>query len=501
MPLIMTSIEQERFELAVKRHTRHPSTASDPRANLARCFALAHGAALGLAPSSQRLSFYNADEEYDRQGIKNPLSHWRISEANLNYELCPSYPRVLAVPMRVSDQMLHRAAAFRSGRRLPVLSWKDTASAASICRCSQPMVGVAKSRSSHDEALLQAIVDTNPHREALLIIDCRPRMNAELNHAKGKGYEHPAQYLNTKLTFASIDNIHVMRVSLRALLNLLSAEAVQSGAREKDFLSELERCGWMEHLRKVLIAATQVAHAVHRENFSVLIHCSDGWDRTAQVSALAQLMLDHTFRTRRGFEALVEKEWVEFGHQFALRCGTVAPIERGGVHAAPSDEQLSPIFLQFVDCVWQLSQQWPTAFEFNSHYLASLLYHLTSGLHATFMANCERQRSQLRLCERAACVWRSLDGDQYRNQAFIKSEAVLFPELGRVALQPWLAYYCRGSDCLRPDPLVLAEARCATLVCENEQLHERLRAALAGQRDKPEGQVTLKALRNEPAAG
>ena len=38
------------------------------------------------------------------------------------------------------------------------------------------------------------MTDTNPFADKLQIIDCRPRVNAELNHAKGKGYEHPAQY-------------------------------------------------------------------------------------------------------------------------------------------------------------------------------------------------------------------------------------------------------------------------------------------------------------------
>lgn len=51
---------------------------------------------------------------------------------------------------------------------------------------------------------------------------------------------------------------------------------------------------------------------------SVVVHCSDGWDRTGQLTSLAMLMLDGYYRTIRGFEVLLEKEWLSFGHRFQL---------------------------------------------------------------------------------------------------------------------------------------------------------------------------------------
>lgn len=55
---------------------------------------------------------------------------------------------------------------------------------------------------------------------------------------------------------------------------------------------------------------------VENHKTSVLVHCSDGWDRTAQLTALSMLMLDPYYRTIKGFEILIEKEWVSFGHKF-----------------------------------------------------------------------------------------------------------------------------------------------------------------------------------------
>ena len=36
-----------------------------------------------------------------------------------------------------------------------------------------------------------------------------------------------------------------------------------------------------------------------------------------QITALSMMMLDPYFRTIKGFEVLIEKEWLSFGHKFA----------------------------------------------------------------------------------------------------------------------------------------------------------------------------------------
>lgn len=62
----------------------------------------------------------------------------------------------------------------------------------------------------------------------------------------------------------------------------------------------------------------RIADRLESGKTSVVVHCSDGWDRTAQLTSLAMLMLDSHYRTIKGFEVLLEKEWMSFGHRFAM---------------------------------------------------------------------------------------------------------------------------------------------------------------------------------------
>ena len=52
------------------------------------------------------------------------------------------------------------------------------------------------------------------------------------------------------------------------------------------------------------VACVQAIH----EGITVLVHCSDGWDRTAQTCSLASIMLDPYYRTIEGFQVTVSAD-------------------------------------------------------------------------------------------------------------------------------------------------------------------------------------------------
>lgn len=75
------------------------------------------------------------------------------------------------------------------------------------------------------------------------------------------------------------------------------------------FLSGLEASNWLKHIKAVLDTSLFIAKAIIRERASVLVHCSDGWDRTAQTCSLASIILDPYYRTIHGFQVQFSYYW------------------------------------------------------------------------------------------------------------------------------------------------------------------------------------------------
>jgi myotubularin-related protein 1/2 len=350
-------------------------------------------------------NLYDPIEEFKRQGVNTiPLSaphstqseDLRLSWANESFTLCSSYPRVFVVPSEkyVTDIDLHLVAQFRSRGRIPVCTWKHPTGRQTIWRCSQPKVGMNNTRCAEDEKLLSSITNFSAYGEMFGIFDARPKFNARANILAGKGFENPDLYRNClkKIFFQNIENIHVMRQSYQALV-----KACQKEVHDQGFLMAVTQSGWLNHISIVLKATVEMVKALDQDKISLLIHCSDGWDRTAQLAGLCELCLDPFYRTTRGFFILIEKEWISYGHQFQRRTG----------HKDKNwnDDQRSCIFLQWCDTVYQLLLQFPRHFEFNSHLLVTLVHHLYSCRFGTFFYNSDMVRRKNKIREKTVSLW------------------------------------------------------------------------------------------------
>ncbi|KAJ2399570.1 phosphatidylinositol-3-phosphatase ymr1 [Coemansia sp. RSA 2559] len=532
-------------------------------------------------PDNVGWALYSPKDEFGRMGVGNSEvgQFWRLSDINRKYQLCPTYPPVLAVPAKISDTTLTYAAKHRSKSRLPVLCYLHP-NKASMTRSSQPMVGLKQARSVQDEKLVEAILATSEPQGVAprygternnIIIDARPTTNAVANRAVGAGSENMDHYKRCRKEYLGIDNIHVMRDALNKMVDAMQAVEQQdpsssSASPERPPRGVVARIqgsktNWLRHIGNIMVGVRTIVEAIDAGNH-VLVHCSDGWDRTAQLTSLAQLCLDPYYRTIKGFAVLIEKEWVSFGHQFSLRCGHTGHLDKfkvsrakaaskassddnnGGAPAsddntsasggdgeesdilqagtsmfgrfasralrgvqsrissaiqaasdnmedeenldpfvseypelqpnyvtpersesgkpsagssggfrlgrAKHDHETSPVFQQFLDCVYQIWVQHPTMFEFNEDLLLDLFYHLHSAQFGTFIGNNMRERDALGFVQNTQSVWTwvlqriSSDSSVYQNQLYMEStdshqRRVIVPDPGYI--QYWSALF------------------------------------------------------------
>ncbi|KAL3320051.1 Myotubularin- protein 2 [Cichlidogyrus casuarinus] len=417
---------------------------------------------------------YNPEDEFTRQNIV--VNGWKITNINADFKLSETYPPVLAVPKDASDELLKEVAKCRSKGRIPVLSWLHPVSKASLTRASQPLVGPTKKRLEPDIQMLKLIKETNANSNSLLIFDARPRVNAMANITVGGGVEDPSNYENIQYIFLNIQNIHAMRGSQTKI-----TDACFSKPDDSKWFKQLSDSKWLYHLKQILFAATSIADKIENHKTSILVHCSDGWDRTAQITSLAMIMLDPHYRTIRGFEELIEKEWISFGHKFSQRTGSQAaggsllmPDSQSSillVHSSPNgtkkvakEDERSPVFLQFIDCVWQMTNQFKTAFEFNEKFLITIMDELYAGRFGTFLFDNLYQAQQNQCREKTISLWGYLNEnlDEYRNPFYLNSEItghrVIFPQHALVQLKLWTSYYLRWHRSMQvQDPIALRE--------------------------------------------
>lgn len=284
----------------------------------------------------------------------------------------------------------------------------------------------------------------------------RQRADSCLRRARREHVGPGSRYEACSLEYMNIGNIHTMRESLQKLL-----EALELPDRKQQ--RAVDNSHWKEHLGRILEGAVHIVHSLSAGD-PVLVHwcvfcfarvsrfdrgrgSTDGWDRTAQLTCLTSLMLDPHYRTMEGFAVLVEKEWLAFGHKFAQRHG------HGTFSAKFKDTQRAPIFLQFIDTVWQLMQQFPTSFEWNERFLTVVLDAVYGNVFGTFLCNTDQERRKLyQVIDQTVSVWSYVLArrsefvnplfDERRGQ---ESQAALklHPRTSEQQLQVWRGLYCR----------------------------------------------------------
>jgi len=391
-------------------------------------------------------AIYDPIREFSRQGVTedNNLG-LRFCECNKDFNLCQTYPEFLIEPQTISDKELIQASQYRTKNRLPIMAYyyfntvdEDPAYKPTIWRSAQNKAGLMGSKKNDSDInLIKAIKDLSKN---LYIFDCRPKLNAMVNRLNGGGFENMEHYDNVELAFCEIDNIHKARAAVNGLYSLCLSDKINDNYK---FWSSVDNTGWFTFVYLLLKNADEISKKL-QDNNSVLIHCSDGWDRTSQLSALSQILLDPFYRTINGFAVLIEKDWLSFGHQFALRNGISTKQS--------SEDQSSPIFLQFLDAVHQLLLQYPNSFEFNEKFLLFLAKVHNLNLYGTFMYNNDRERTLNNAKEKTVSVWTEIyrNVDPYLNIYYDpNSVKILEPNFAYYNIKLWTAFFMENNLYLR----------------------------------------------------
>ncbi|BFZ21316.1 hypothetical protein BsWGS_24355 [Bradybaena similaris] len=340
---------------------------------------------------------FSPETEFNR--FKECSEDWRISYVNKDFKVCSTYPQAVFVPKSVDDDVITKAAAFRHGGRFPVLSYYHKDSKAVLMRSSQPLTGPNGKRCKEDERLVNSVMGMGKRG---YIIDTRAQSVAKVAQSKACN---------------------------------------DSNSSMDKWLSKLESSNWLTHVKDILTSACVVAQSMDKDGVSVLVHGSEGLDTTLLVSSLSQIILDHDCRTVTGFEALIEREWIQAGHPFRIRCNKSA-------YAITKQRMEAPVFLLFIDCVWQIWQQFPCSFEFSEKFLVILFQHAYSSNFGTFLCNNESERHKCKVAERTVSLWSFLNRPEilqdFMNPMYEPNQTVIWPSVAPQSLTVWTGLYLRG---------------------------------------------------------
>ena len=341
-------------------------------------------------------NIYDFKKEFKRQKIDFKNKFYVIDNSNFSY--CQSYPKKIIVPninTKNINEDLRICADFRTKKRMPALTYRHI-NGVCIYRCSQSKNGFM-GKNEKDIILLTKLAD----KRNLIIYDCRPKLNAWMNKLKGAGYENIINYpdINAEIIFCNIPNIHAVYSSFEKILLNIS----YNNNYEYSVISYIPDTLWYETIILILKSSFKIYNSIHNDKNTVLIHCSDGWDRTAQLSSTSQLLLDKYYRTLEGFIVLVEKDWLSFGHQFRYRNGFYSPIDTPT--EITSENQFSPIFIQWLDCIYQILRQNYTKFEFNFNLLTFIADEIYNGKYGTFLFNNDYEREKYKAKKNTVSIW------------------------------------------------------------------------------------------------
>ena len=119
---------------------------------------------------------------------------------------------------------------------------------------------------------------------------------------------------------------------------------------------------------------------------------------TYTIYTYIYIHIDPYYREIKGILSLISKDYINFGYKYKTRLGTYKHIyEQDTTYTSTSYNTIdieyenkkykesSPIFIQYIDIIYQLYKQNILKFEFNEYFLTFILTYVTSGYLGEFL--------------------------------------------------------------------------------------------------------------------
>uniref|UniRef100_A0A182QGP7 Myotubularin phosphatase domain-containing protein n=1 Tax=Anopheles farauti TaxID=69004 RepID=A0A182QGP7_9DIPT len=304
-------------------------------------------------PASESVKMYNKKSDWFQELERcNASGGWRVYSKDCRVSNS-SLPMHFVVPKHLSDVDYDNISKSFRNNRSAIWVW------------------------GHKDAALVRLAELNPDITNTTV------ENILLEHVRRcDPQKRQPRLLELYKILPSIQDVNLSYIKLRDLCTPDNDQ--QFMAQDSRFYSLLEKSYWLLYV-SLCLKHSDAAAKMLRDGQTVVLQEINGRDMCCVISSLVQLLLDSSFRTIRGFQNLIQKEWIILGHPFSDRLGHVSSVKT---------TERSPLFLLFLDCTWQLLQQFPEAFEFSDVFLTTLWDSLFLPIFDTFQFNSETERYQ-----------------------------------------------------------------------------------------------------------